>query len=185
VTLAVPATRNQFGGETGSSTQQDPIGIAGGANVYGFAGGDPVNLSDPFGLCPPPGLICKLILEFVAREAARPSMNNPALANVEQSPEASVLHTMGKGGGNKKFLSADGHHESVRSPEGSEVTDENAATYNYGESAVGHLFKDVLPWIVVGTHAPNDKTTALQRARKMLTAVFVKPCVQDAVCQEP
>ncbi len=33
-------------------TQQDPIGIAGGANVYGFAGGDPVNFDDPFGLCP-------------------------------------------------------------------------------------------------------------------------------------
>jgi hypothetical protein len=32
----------------------DPIGIAGGANVYGFAGGDPVNFSDPFGLWPDP-----------------------------------------------------------------------------------------------------------------------------------
>jgi hypothetical protein len=30
----------------------DPIGIAGGLNVYGFAGGDPINFSDPFGLCP-------------------------------------------------------------------------------------------------------------------------------------
>ena len=27
--------------------------MAGGANAYGFAGGDPVNFSDPFGLCPP------------------------------------------------------------------------------------------------------------------------------------
>ena len=34
-------------------TQQDPIGIAGGLNLYGFANGDPVNFSDPFGLCPP------------------------------------------------------------------------------------------------------------------------------------
>ncbi len=33
-------------------TQQDPIGLAGGLNLYGFAGGDPVNFSDPFGLCP-------------------------------------------------------------------------------------------------------------------------------------
>jgi hypothetical protein len=31
----------------------DPIGIAGGLNVYGFAGGDPINFSDPFGLCFP------------------------------------------------------------------------------------------------------------------------------------
>lgn len=27
--------------------------MAGGLNVYGFAGGDPVNFSDPFGLCVP------------------------------------------------------------------------------------------------------------------------------------
>jgi len=37
---------------TGQFTQQDPIGIAGGLNLYGFAGGDPVNFSDPFGQCP-------------------------------------------------------------------------------------------------------------------------------------
>ena len=41
-------------------TQQDPIGIAGGLNLYGFAGGDPVDFSDPFGLCPPIEL-CALI----------------------------------------------------------------------------------------------------------------------------
>lgn len=45
--------RNRFyDPTTGQFTQQDPIGIAGGANVYGFAGGDPVNYADPFGLCP-------------------------------------------------------------------------------------------------------------------------------------
>lgn len=35
------------------STQEDPIGLAGGMNLYGYAGGDPINNSDPFGLCPP------------------------------------------------------------------------------------------------------------------------------------
>ncbi|MBK7907040.1 MAG: hypothetical protein IPJ78_10830 [Gemmatimonadetes bacterium] len=30
----------------------DPIGLAGGLNLYGFAGGDPINFSDPLGLCP-------------------------------------------------------------------------------------------------------------------------------------
>ncbi len=36
------------------STQEDPIGLAGGLNLYGYAGGDPVNYRDPFGLdeCP-------------------------------------------------------------------------------------------------------------------------------------
>jgi hypothetical protein len=38
---------------TGRFTQPDPIGLAGGLNTYGFANGDPVNFSDPFGLCPP------------------------------------------------------------------------------------------------------------------------------------
>jgi RHS repeat-associated protein len=38
--------------ESGQFTQIDPIGIAGGLNVYGYAAGDPVNFSDPFGLCP-------------------------------------------------------------------------------------------------------------------------------------
>ena len=39
---------------TGRFTQEDPIGIAGGLNTYGYAEGDPVNFSDPFGLCPDP-----------------------------------------------------------------------------------------------------------------------------------
>ncbi|MGH9892173.1 MAG: RHS repeat-associated core domain-containing protein, partial [bacterium] len=35
---------------TGRFTQEDPIGLAGGLNLYGFANGDPVNFGDPFGL---------------------------------------------------------------------------------------------------------------------------------------
>ncbi len=35
---------------SGQFTQTDPIGIAGGLNTYGYANGDPVNFSDPFGL---------------------------------------------------------------------------------------------------------------------------------------
>lgn len=36
---------------TGRFTQEDPIGYAGGINLYAYAGGDPVTYSDPFGLC--------------------------------------------------------------------------------------------------------------------------------------
>jgi RHS repeat-associated protein len=46
--------RNRYFDPTsGQFTQADPIGIAGGINAFGFAQGDPVNYSDPFGLCPP------------------------------------------------------------------------------------------------------------------------------------
>ncbi|HYD54768.1 MAG TPA: RHS repeat-associated core domain-containing protein [Gemmatimonadaceae bacterium] len=38
--------------KAGRFTQEDPIGIGGGLNLYGFAAGDPVNYSDPLGLCP-------------------------------------------------------------------------------------------------------------------------------------
>jgi len=36
---------------TGQFTQEDPLGLAGGMNAYGFGSGDPVNFTDPFGLC--------------------------------------------------------------------------------------------------------------------------------------
>jgi len=43
--------RNRFyDPASGQFTQQDPIGLGGGLNVYGFAAGDPVNFGDPFGL---------------------------------------------------------------------------------------------------------------------------------------
>jgi RHS repeat-associated protein len=46
--------RNRYYDPTaGRFTQEDPIGLAGGMNLYGYANGDPINLSDPFGLCPP------------------------------------------------------------------------------------------------------------------------------------
>ncbi len=46
----------------GRFTQEDPIGLAGGLNLYGFSAGDPIGNADPFGLvCHPQGadkLVC-------------------------------------------------------------------------------------------------------------------------------
>jgi hypothetical protein len=44
----------QYDPQAGRFTQEDPIGLAGGLNLYGFANGDPVTFSDPFGLCKNP-----------------------------------------------------------------------------------------------------------------------------------
>jgi len=40
----------QYDPVTGRFTQEDPIGLGGGLNLYGYADGDPLNLADPFGL---------------------------------------------------------------------------------------------------------------------------------------
>jgi RHS repeat-associated protein len=62
---------------TGRFTQEDPIGLRGGLNLYGYANGDPVNFHDPFGLsadcrkspggCPTPQ---KVFLDTQVRERA-------------------------------------------------------------------------------------------------------------------
>jgi len=57
-----------FDPNSGQFTQADPIGIAGGMNAFGFASGDPVNFSDPFGLCPPwSGCIAQAIANWGAQ----------------------------------------------------------------------------------------------------------------------
>ncbi|HZG42015.1 MAG TPA: RHS repeat-associated core domain-containing protein, partial [Longimicrobium sp.] len=50
----------------GRFSQEDPIGLAGGLNAYGFAAGDPVSYSDPYGLCP----FCIVVGAIIVIEAA-------------------------------------------------------------------------------------------------------------------
>jgi RHS repeat-associated protein len=50
VTGQIYMRNRYYDAATGQFTQPDPIGIAGGLNSYGFAAGDPVTYSDPYGL---------------------------------------------------------------------------------------------------------------------------------------
>jgi RHS repeat-associated protein len=63
--------------QKGRFTTPDPIGIAGGLNAYGFAGGDPVSYSDPFGLCPPGGSGFALVYCLLGLDAKIPYTASP------------------------------------------------------------------------------------------------------------
>jgi hypothetical protein len=61
---------------TGRFVSEDPLGLAGGLNLYGFANGDPVNFSAPFGLRPcPPDNDCG------PPTAEQEALQNPGLAD--------------------------------------------------------------------------------------------------------
>jgi RHS repeat-associated protein len=68
--------------QSGQFTQPDPIGLAGGLNAYGFAAGDPVTYSDPYGLTPcwilNPSK-CVPLAENLRREMARHGHNITSL----------------------------------------------------------------------------------------------------------
>ena len=56
----------------GRFVSEDPLGLAGGLNLYAFAGADPVNYSDPSGLCPRNQSDCVQELATVAIVAMPP-----------------------------------------------------------------------------------------------------------------
>ena len=89
-------------------TQEDPIGVAGGLNLYGYAGGDPVNFSDPLGLCPgipntnqldptdcPPGYFTVL---FTAAGGAGGGLAGAISAGVACSPSGPAALVCAAGG---------------------------------------------------------------------------------------
>jgi hypothetical protein len=69
-------------------TQIDPIGLAGGLNLYGFAGGDPVNFSDPFGLCKQKDQECHILVAMLRSQ--RGSAFSTAAAQYDRLQQGDV-----------------------------------------------------------------------------------------------
>jgi len=137
-----------------SAVQEDPIGIAGGLNLYGYANGDPVNFGDPFGLCtrcsggdreryPDPFYA---IGEAIVRKAEeleqlRVSLNmdlpgsaNEALAEgfIRLPFFQSILHENGDEYPEEKYINFDGREVVFDGRDGAVVTDpEIAGSYNF------------------------------------------------------
>jgi len=81
----------------GRFTQPDPIGLAGGINLYGFSGADPANFADPFGLCPPLYL-CRLLTATVrvqTRYAHLQSSSVSAGATIASGGQVGLVGTTG------------------------------------------------------------------------------------------
>jgi RHS repeat-associated protein len=84
--------RNRYyDSEQGRFTQEDPIGLVGGVNQYGFVGGDPISYTDPYGLSPDSIKFSTPALERKVRAAAAMS---PTLAetleDMDQDPHVLV-----------------------------------------------------------------------------------------------
>jgi hypothetical protein len=162
-------------------------------NLYGFANGDPINFSDPFGLCAdddPSDPECKEAVDqladgirsWVARAKAAHFARNDILPSapslgemegLEAQGEYGLLpgimsraHRMGQGNGqNQKYQSASGVNEFVYNPGARAlVTDPmNIGTANFGTTPGSHLLFDVLPWVIWG-NSSTDPTTPAVRA---------------------
>ncbi len=78
----------------GGLTQEDPIGLAGGLNLYGYAGGDPINSWDPFGLYDVKYGDSKTEKDVAALRSASQSFD-AAMTQLEN--DSTVLVTIGRG----------------------------------------------------------------------------------------
>ena len=74
---------------SGRWTQEDPVGVAGGVNLYQFNGNNPVMFTDPFGLCPP---------ELTGRPCTYPVNDKPFLRGSYDNPAVGDFGMVRDGG---------------------------------------------------------------------------------------
>lgn len=76
---------------SGRFTQRDPIGLAGGINLYGYAAGDPINNSDPLGLSPETLTVVGEDLQKSITEERKNPRADSAFTALEQSADHFLL----------------------------------------------------------------------------------------------
>ena len=90
---------------TGQFTQEDPLGLAGGMNAYGFGAGDPVNYRDPLGTdCPPKAIaVCILLSIFNGLRAGPPPFSEPVIEAAPSTATKPVIDPQEGTGEMKEF----------------------------------------------------------------------------------
>ncbi len=158
--------------EAGRYVSADPIGLAGGMNLYAYVENDPVNWVDSDGLAPigfgvfsfSPVPHIPSPSDLISYHDNRNDFNqNASYSEASQTWNGDVpalLHQLPGWSfnwynlGNQKYVSPDGKSELIFDSKGNLVSDcLNMGTYNYAsptKDKFGHFLYDMLPYFLLG-----------------------------------